>query len=99
MLYKDVSTRFVIGGQSLRGDVDQNRSETIGTDQRNMTKFIGFSIFGEEKALIDTFEPATMTVKEISGTVDGVKIKVFEVFVTQRSHVVQQSIGYAVDDL
>ncbi|GMQ00051.1 hypothetical protein CsSME_00047292 [Camellia sinensis var. sinensis] len=36
------------------------------------------SIFGEEKALIDAFEPATMNVKEISGTVDGVKIKVFD---------------------
>ncbi|KAI8028984.1 hypothetical protein LOK49_LG01G04217 [Camellia lanceoleosa] len=39
-----------------------------------MSKFIGFSIFGEEKALIDAVEPATTTVKEINGTV-GVKIK------------------------
>ncbi|KAK3041493.1 hypothetical protein RJ639_000470 [Escallonia herrerae] len=36
------------------------------------------SIFGEEKALIDAFEPATTTVKEISGTVGGVKIRVFD---------------------
>ncbi|KAK9281190.1 hypothetical protein L1049_004085 [Liquidambar formosana] len=36
------------------------------------------SIFGEEKALINAFEPATTTVKEIIGTVDGVKIKVFD---------------------
>lgn len=36
------------------------------------------SIFGEEKALINAFEPATTTVKEISGVVDGVKIRVFD---------------------
>uniref|UniRef100_A0A5B7BSH3 AIG1-type G domain-containing protein n=1 Tax=Davidia involucrata TaxID=16924 RepID=A0A5B7BSH3_DAVIN len=36
------------------------------------------SILGEEKALIDAFEPATTTVKEISGMVDGVKIRVFD---------------------
>ncbi|GMP32483.1 hypothetical protein CsSME_00006219 [Camellia sinensis var. sinensis] len=99
MIYKDVSRRFIFGGQSLHGDADRNRSETIGADRRKMTKFISFSIFGEEKALIDAFEPATMTVKEISGTVYGVNIKVFEVFVTQRSHVVQQSTGDTVGDL
>ncbi|XP_059659547.1 translocase of chloroplast 159, chloroplastic isoform X2 [Cornus florida] len=36
------------------------------------------SIFSEEKALIHAFEPATTTVKEISGMVDGVKIRVFD---------------------
>ncbi|KAE9460499.1 hypothetical protein C3L33_07608, partial [Rhododendron williamsianum] len=36
------------------------------------------SIFGEEKSFIDAFECATTTVKEISGVVDGVKIKVFD---------------------
>ncbi|KAF8394572.1 hypothetical protein HHK36_020785 [Tetracentron sinense] len=36
------------------------------------------SIFGEEKAQIDAFEPATTAVKEIIGMVDGVKIRVFD---------------------
>lgn len=36
------------------------------------------SIFGEEKARIGAFEPATTTVKEIIGTVGGVKIRVFD---------------------
>ncbi|KAF9604199.1 hypothetical protein IFM89_004774 [Coptis chinensis] len=36
------------------------------------------SIFGEEKAIIGAFEPATTTVKEIIGTVGGVKIRVFD---------------------
>ncbi|KAA8549173.1 hypothetical protein F0562_000857 [Nyssa sinensis] len=36
------------------------------------------SILGEEKAVIDAFEPATTTVKEINGVVDGVKIRVFD---------------------
>ncbi|KAL3513099.1 hypothetical protein ACH5RR_025816 [Cinchona calisaya] len=36
------------------------------------------SIFGEEKAHIDAFQPATTTVKEISGFVDGVKLRVFD---------------------
>ena len=36
------------------------------------------SIFGEQKALIDAFEPATTTVREITGVVDGVKIRVFD---------------------
>ncbi|KAL6968491.1 hypothetical protein U1Q18_034293 [Sarracenia purpurea var. burkii] len=36
------------------------------------------SIFGEEKSSIDAFEPSTTTVKEISGIVNGVKIKVFD---------------------
>ncbi|KAL6989255.1 hypothetical protein U1Q18_015007 [Sarracenia purpurea var. burkii] len=34
------------------------------------------SIFGEEKSSIDAFEPSITTVKEISGIVNGVKIKV-----------------------
>lgn len=36
------------------------------------------SIFGEEKTAIDAFGPATTTLKEIVGTVDGVKIRVFD---------------------
>ncbi|OVA14854.1 AIG1 [Macleaya cordata] len=36
------------------------------------------SIFGEEKARIDPFEPGTTEVKEIMGTVDGVKVRVFD---------------------
>ncbi|KAG6700147.1 hypothetical protein I3842_08G097800 [Carya illinoinensis] len=36
------------------------------------------SIFGEDKTLIDAFGPATTDVKEIVGTVDGVKIRVFD---------------------
>ncbi|THF98636.1 hypothetical protein TEA_008902 [Camellia sinensis var. sinensis] len=43
MLYKDVSRRFVVRGQSLHRDTDRNRSKTIGADRRKMTKFIGFS--------------------------------------------------------
>lgn len=33
------------------------------------------SILGEKKAMIGAFEPATTTVKEIVGTIDGVKIR------------------------
>ncbi|KAK9983769.1 hypothetical protein SO802_033294 [Lithocarpus litseifolius] len=36
------------------------------------------SIFGEEKTLTDAFGPATTTVNEIVGMVDGVKIRVFD---------------------
>eukprot|EP00262_Sarcandra_glabra_P016849 TRINITY_DN560_c0_g1_i1.p1 TRINITY_DN560_c0_g1~~TRINITY_DN560_c0_g1_i1.p1 ORF type:complete len:1535 (-),score=411.12 TRINITY_DN560_c0_g1_i1:354-4958(-) len=36
------------------------------------------SIFGEDKTLISAFEPATTSVKEIIGTVDGVKIRVID---------------------
>lgn len=36
------------------------------------------SIFGEEKTPINAFGPATTTVKEIVGVVDGVKIRVFD---------------------
>lgn len=36
------------------------------------------SIFGEEKATINAFQPATKEVKEISGMVDGVKVRVFD---------------------
>ncbi|KAG4180414.1 hypothetical protein ERO13_A10G164300v2 [Gossypium hirsutum] len=36
------------------------------------------SIFCEQKSMIDAFEPATTTVKEIVGTFDGVKIKIFD---------------------
>ncbi|KAL1832918.1 hypothetical protein ACET3Z_002569 [Daucus carota] len=34
------------------------------------------SIFGEEKVRIDAFQPATSTVKEITGVVDGVTIRI-----------------------
>ncbi|KAK1380242.1 AIG1-type G domain-containing protein [Heracleum sosnowskyi] len=36
------------------------------------------SIFGEEKIIIDPFEPATTVVKEIAGTIDGIKVKVLD---------------------
>ncbi|KAK4425856.1 Translocase of chloroplast, chloroplastic [Sesamum alatum] len=36
------------------------------------------SIFGERKTVINAFEPATTRVKEITGMMDGVKIKVFD---------------------
>ncbi|XVF28320.1 hypothetical protein REPUB_Repub15cG0019200 [Reevesia pubescens] len=36
------------------------------------------SIFREQKSRIDAFEPATTAVKEIVGTVDGVKIRIFD---------------------
>ncbi|KAL2470352.1 Translocase of chloroplast [Abeliophyllum distichum] len=36
------------------------------------------SIFGEKKALIDAFEPATTDVKLIIGSLDGVKIRVLD---------------------
>nr|XP_009781899.1 PREDICTED: translocase of chloroplast 159, chloroplastic isoform X2 [Nicotiana sylvestris] len=36
------------------------------------------SIFGEEKTPINAFGPATTSVKEISGVVEGVKIRVFD---------------------
>ncbi|XP_047334613.1 translocase of chloroplast 159, chloroplastic-like isoform X2 [Impatiens glandulifera] len=36
------------------------------------------SIFGEERASINAFEPSTAVVKEVSGIVNGVKVKVFD---------------------
>ncbi|RWR76548.1 translocase of chloroplast 159, chloroplastic [Cinnamomum micranthum f. kanehirae] len=36
------------------------------------------SIFGEEKTPINAFEPSTTAVKEIIGTVDGIKIRVID---------------------
>ncbi|XP_073050331.1 LOW QUALITY PROTEIN: uncharacterized protein [Primulina eburnea] len=36
------------------------------------------SIFGERKAVIDAFEPATTDVKEIVGMLDKVKVKIFD---------------------
>ncbi|XVE82144.1 hypothetical protein DITRI_Ditri15bG0123100 [Diplodiscus trichospermus] len=36
------------------------------------------SIFCEQKSRIDAFEPATTAVKEIVGTVDGVKMRIFD---------------------
>ncbi|KAF6142629.1 hypothetical protein GIB67_015115 [Kingdonia uniflora] len=53
------------------------------------------SIFGEEKALIDAFEPTTTAVKEINGTVDGVKIRVFDT-PGLRSSIMDQSFNQKV---
>ncbi|XP_057475877.1 translocase of chloroplast 159, chloroplastic-like [Actinidia eriantha] len=36
------------------------------------------SIFGEKKAMIDAFEPATTAVNNIVGTIDGIKVRVFD---------------------
>ncbi|XP_059632732.1 translocase of chloroplast 159, chloroplastic [Cornus florida] len=36
------------------------------------------SIFGEEKATVDAFGPATNAVREIIGTIDGVKVRVLD---------------------
>ncbi|KAG2727108.1 hypothetical protein I3760_01G143900 [Carya illinoinensis] len=36
------------------------------------------SIFDEEKAIVGAFEPATTTVKEIVGTIDGVRIRLLD---------------------
>ncbi|KAL2459648.1 translocase of chloroplast [Forsythia ovata] len=36
------------------------------------------SIFGEKKAMIDAFEPATTDVKVITGSLDGVKIRILD---------------------
>ncbi|KAL8481516.1 hypothetical protein ACS0TY_027867 [Phlomoides rotata] len=36
------------------------------------------SIFGETKVVVNAFEPATPRVKEIIGTINGVKLKVFD---------------------
>jgi predicted GTPase len=36
------------------------------------------SVFGEKKVEINAFEPATTTVKEIVGTVDGVKLRIID---------------------
>lgn len=36
------------------------------------------SIFGEKKVMIDAFGPATTTVKEIVGTINGVKIRIVD---------------------
>lgn len=36
------------------------------------------SIFGEQKTAINAFEPATTSVKEIIGTIDGVKLRVID---------------------
>ncbi|KAA8527455.1 hypothetical protein F0562_034830 [Nyssa sinensis] len=44
------------------------------------------SIFGEEKTMIDAFEPATTAVKEIVGTIDGVKVKVLDTPGLRSSH-------------
>lgn len=36
------------------------------------------SIFGEEKATTNAFEPATTSVKEITGTLNGIQVRVFD---------------------
>ncbi|GMP76561.1 hypothetical protein CsSME_00033175 [Camellia sinensis var. sinensis] len=36
------------------------------------------SIFGEKKAIIDAFEPATTAVKDIVGMIDGIKVRIFD---------------------
>ncbi|KAL6971276.1 hypothetical protein U1Q18_030955 [Sarracenia purpurea var. burkii] len=36
------------------------------------------SIFGETKAMTDAFEPATICVKDIVGTIDGIKVRIFD---------------------
>ncbi|EEF45536.1 translocase of chloroplast 159, chloroplastic [Ricinus communis] len=36
------------------------------------------SIFGEKKVMIDAFDPATTKVKEIFGTIDGVRIRILD---------------------
>lgn len=50
------------------------------------------SIFGMEKAMIGAFEPVTTTVKEIVGTVGGVKIRFLDT-PGLRSSVMEQSIN------
>ncbi|KAK4355682.1 hypothetical protein RND71_024653 [Anisodus tanguticus] len=53
------------------------------------------SIFGEEKTSIDAFGPATTSVKEISGVVDGVKIRVFDT-PSLKSSVMEQGFNRSV---
>ncbi|KAL7178173.1 hypothetical protein ACSBR2_031343 [Camellia fascicularis] len=36
------------------------------------------SIFGEKKAIIDAFEPATTAVKDIVGMIGGIKVRIFD---------------------
>ncbi|KAI8031449.1 hypothetical protein LOK49_LG01G00810, partial [Camellia lanceoleosa] len=60
-LYKDVSRRFIVGGQSLHGDANRNRSEAIGADRRKMTKFIGFSDHSRQLCRRDV--PVSISIK------------------------------------
>nr|XP_016482778.1 PREDICTED: translocase of chloroplast 159, chloroplastic-like [Nicotiana tabacum] len=53
------------------------------------------SIFGEEKTPINAFGPATTSVKEISGVVEGVKIRVFDT-PGLKSSVMEQSFNRSV---
>lgn len=53
------------------------------------------AIFGEEKVRVDAFHPATTTVKEIIGVVDGVKIRVFDT-PGLKSLVVEQSFNRSI---
>ncbi|KAK1351351.1 hypothetical protein POM88_054437 [Heracleum sosnowskyi] len=55
------------------------------------------SIFGEEKARVDAFEPATASVKEIIGVIDGVKIRVFDT-PGLKSSVLEQSFNRCILD-
>lgn len=50
------------------------------------------SIFGEEKAAINAFEPATNVVKELVGTIDGVEVRVLDT-PGLRSSVMEQSFN------
>ncbi|KAG8369964.1 hypothetical protein BUALT_Bualt14G0067900 [Buddleja alternifolia] len=50
------------------------------------------SLFGETKAVINAFEPATNKVKEIIGTINGVKIKIFDT-PGLRTSLVDQSVN------
>ncbi|CAK9159718.1 unnamed protein product [Ilex paraguariensis] len=53
------------------------------------------SIFGEEKAMINAFEPATVAVKEIVGTIDGVKVRVLDT-PGLRSSLTDQSLNWKI---
>ncbi|XP_010259605.1 PREDICTED: translocase of chloroplast 159, chloroplastic [Nelumbo nucifera] len=53
------------------------------------------SIFGEQKSVVDAFEYTTTSVKEIVGSVDGVKIRVFDT-PGLRSSVMEQSFNRKV---
>ncbi|KAI3460813.1 hypothetical protein Pfo_017476 [Paulownia fortunei] len=53
------------------------------------------SIFGEEKAPIDAFETGTTSAKEISGFVDGVKVRVVDT-PGLKSSVMEQSFNHGV---
>jgi Toc86/159 family protein import component len=53
------------------------------------------SIFGEKKAMVGAFEPTTTTVKEIVGTIHGIKIRFLDT-PGFRSSVMEQSINWKI---